>query len=82
MLSSPDAIGIVLERRIKSGGNNTEASEVSHYLQGELLAVRDFENEQENTNINVAGQCPDCAGMLIYQDGWHICHACGYTKCS
>jgi ribonucleoside-diphosphate reductase alpha chain len=82
VLSCPDAIGIVLERRIKSGGNNTEASEVSHYLQGELLAVRDFENEQEYTNINVAGQCPDCGGMLIYQEGCHICHACGYTKCS
>ncbi len=82
VLSCPDAIGIVLERRIKSGNNNVETSEINHYLQGELLAVHDFENEQEYNNINVAGQCPDCGGMLIYQEGCHICHACGYTKCS
>jgi ribonucleoside-diphosphate reductase alpha chain len=82
VLSCPDAIGSVLERRIKSGDNNIEASEINHYLQGELLAANDFENEQEYNNINVAGQCPDCGGMLIYQEGCHICHACGYTKCS
>ncbi|MDR9459533.1 MAG: vitamin B12-dependent ribonucleotide reductase [Dehalococcoidia bacterium] len=82
VLSCPDAIGSVLERRIKSGDKDIEASEINHYLQGELLAVHDFENEQEYTNINVAGQCPDCGGMLIYQEGCHICHGCGYTKCS
>ncbi|HEX77883.1 MAG TPA: vitamin B12-dependent ribonucleotide reductase [Dehalococcoidia bacterium] len=28
-----------------------------------------------------AGQCPDCGSMLVYQEGCHICPACGYTKC-
>jgi len=32
--------------------------------------------------INLGGQCPECGGMLVYQEGCHICHACGYTKCS
>jgi len=31
---------------------------------------------------NLWGQCPECGGMLVYQEGCHICHACGYTKCS
>ena len=30
---------------------------------------------------NIAGQCPECSNMLIYQEGCYICPACGYTKC-
>jgi len=30
---------------------------------------------------NMAGQCPDCSNVLIYQEGCYICPACGYTKC-
>ena len=32
--------------------------------------------------MNFGGQCPECGGMLIYQEGCHICPSCGYTKCS
>jgi len=31
---------------------------------------------------NWAGQCPDCGGSLIYQEGCHVCPNCYYTKCS
>jgi len=30
---------------------------------------------------NLAGQCPECGNLLIYQEGCFICQACGYTKC-
>jgi ribonucleoside-diphosphate reductase alpha chain len=30
---------------------------------------------------NIAGQCPECSNMLIFQEGCFICPACGYTKC-
>jgi ribonucleoside-diphosphate reductase alpha chain len=30
---------------------------------------------------NFAGQCPDCGGPLIHQEGCNICLACGFTKC-
>ncbi|MBM3158132.1 MAG: TSCPD domain-containing protein, partial [Chloroflexi bacterium] len=30
---------------------------------------------------NIAGQCPDCSSILIFQEGCFICQACGYTKC-
>jgi ribonucleoside-diphosphate reductase alpha chain len=30
---------------------------------------------------NLAGQCPECGNILIYQEGCHICPSCGYTKC-
>ncbi len=29
-----------------------------------------------------AGQCPDCGGSLICQEGCNICLACGFTKCA
>ncbi len=31
---------------------------------------------------NVAGQCPDCGNLLVYQEGCYLCPGCGYTKCS
>ena len=30
---------------------------------------------------NLAGQCPDCGSLLVYQEGCFICPGCGYTKC-
>jgi len=30
---------------------------------------------------NLAGQCPECSNMLVYQEGCFICPACGYTRC-
>ena len=30
---------------------------------------------------NVAGQCPDCGTLLVYQEGCFLCPGCGYTKC-
>ena len=30
---------------------------------------------------NLAGQCPDCGNLLVYQEGCFICPTCGYTKC-
>ncbi len=30
---------------------------------------------------NLAGQCPECSNMLVYQEGCFVCPACGYTKC-
>ncbi|HUU63252.1 MAG TPA: vitamin B12-dependent ribonucleotide reductase [Dehalococcoidia bacterium] len=82
VLSCPDAIGSVLERQLKSGDNNTESLKGVNYPQGKLLAERELEDEQQYLNMNVGGQCPECGGMLVYQEGCHICHACGYTKCS
>jgi ribonucleoside-diphosphate reductase alpha chain len=30
---------------------------------------------------NLAGQCPECGNLLVYQEGCFICRGCGYTKC-
>jgi ribonucleoside-diphosphate reductase alpha chain len=30
---------------------------------------------------NLAGQCPECGNLLVYQEGCFVCPSCGYTKC-
>jgi len=66
ILSCGDAIASVLEKYIKK-----EAS------------VSNSETPSKNPEMvkSWAGQCPDCGGPLIYQEGCNICLACGFTKC-
>ncbi|MFH1032468.1 MAG: vitamin B12-dependent ribonucleotide reductase [Chloroflexota bacterium] len=66
VLSCADGIASILEKQIK--GNNTEAQ--NH-------------NSAQNygTPKNLGGQCPECGGLLFYQEGCFKCPACGYTKC-
>jgi ribonucleoside-diphosphate reductase alpha chain len=74
ILSCPDAIAGVLERHqtggdieIKYKDNPTPKTKATSKGDGEIK--------------NLAGQCPDCGGLLIYQEGCFICQSCGYTKC-
>jgi ribonucleoside-diphosphate reductase alpha chain len=67
-LSCADAIAGVLESHINSAktGISTESTQ----------NVQDY-----GLVKNVAGQCPDCGNLLVYQEGCFICPGCGYTKC-
>jgi len=71
VLSCADAIASVLEKHVK--GDTDDAGD---------------ENSDESTKPadygltrNIAGQCPDCGGLLAYQEGCFVCPSCGYTKC-
>ncbi|OGN98120.1 MAG: ribonucleoside-diphosphate reductase, adenosylcobalamin-dependent [Chloroflexi bacterium RBG_13_51_36] len=66
VLSCADAIASVLEKYIKK-----EES------------AGNSETSSRNPELvkSWAGQCPDCGGPLIYQEGCNICLACGFTKC-
>jgi ribonucleoside-diphosphate reductase alpha chain len=66
ILSCGDAIASVLEKYIKK-----EAT------------AGNPETPSKNPKMakSWAGQCPDCGGPLIYQEGCNICLACGFTKC-
>jgi len=37
--------------------------------------------EDYGATKNLAGQCPDCGNLLVYQEGCFVCPSCGYTKC-
>jgi len=68
ILSCADAIASVLERHING---STASPRVENHAQ----------TENYNSPKNLAGQCPDCGNLLIYQEGCYICPSCGYTKC-
>jgi len=70
VLSCADAIASVLEKYIRKGSSdNHETTEAD---KGMPLQVE---------RNNQGGQCPDCGGSLIYQEGCSICPNCGFTKC-
>ncbi len=66
ILSCADAIASVLEKYIKKAETASNSETPSKNPE----PVRGW-----------AGQCPDCGGPLIYQEGCNICLACGFTKC-
>jgi ribonucleoside-diphosphate reductase alpha chain len=67
ILSCADAIASVLEKHI--GGGKGEGDAMAKSVQDYGLVK------------NVAGQCPECGSLLVYQEGCFICSGCGYTKC-
>ncbi len=71
VLSCADAIASVLEKHIPG-----RAAEEDSPSQAAVTATQD-----SGLIRNIAGQCPDCASLLAYQEGCFVCHACGYTKC-
>jgi ribonucleoside-diphosphate reductase alpha chain len=75
VLSCADAIGSVLEKHI-SGETETEAPEKALPVGKAITKTEDF-----GLVRNIAGQCPDCGGLLAYQEGCFVCPNCGYTKC-
>ncbi|MFO8102516.1 MAG: vitamin B12-dependent ribonucleotide reductase [Dehalococcoidia bacterium] len=81
VLSCPDAISTVLERQMKH-----QPLQASSIGEGDFEAVQVQEpggNGNGSSGVGVmGGQCPECGGLLVYQEGCHICYGCGYTKCS
>ena len=65
ILSCADAIASVLEK----------------YLREKTATNPDALSQNPEMVKSWAGQCPDCGGPLIYQEGCNICLACGFTKC-
>jgi len=70
ILSCADAIASVLEKYIREKTETNEKSTNPNTPSQNPELVKSW-----------AGQCPDCGGPLIYQEGCNICLACGFTKC-
>lgn len=41
-----------------------------------------FKSFMAGTQRGFASVCPECSGMLRFEEGCEICHDCGYSKCS
>ncbi|MFC2032759.1 vitamin B12-dependent ribonucleotide reductase [Chloroflexota bacterium] len=67
ILSCADAIASVLEKHTDGDSNQPDNSK---------LNLEDY-----GLVKNLAGQCPDCGSLLVFQEGCFICPGCGYTKC-
>ncbi|MBI2832638.1 MAG: vitamin B12-dependent ribonucleotide reductase [Chloroflexi bacterium] len=67
VLSCADAIASVLEKHV-SGEEEGQESDTPKLQDYGLVK-------------NLAGQCPDCGNLLVFQEGCFICPGCGYTKC-
>ena len=65
ILSCGDAIASVLEK----------------YVREKTSTGPDTPAKSPEVVKSWAGQCPECGGPLIYQEGCNICVACGFTKC-
>ncbi len=70
VLSCADAIASVLEKHISKDTGSRHSRETVNKAVNSGAAI-----------TNIAGQCPDCANLLVYQEGCFICPVCGYTKC-
>ena len=76
VLSCADAIGAVLEKHL-NGETETENTQKIEIHEGKTAT----KTEDFGLVRNIAGQCPDCGGLLAYQEGCFVCPNCGYTKC-
>ena len=55
---------------------------IASVLEKELEDTPERPKDVDATPVrNVAGQCPDCGNLLVYQEGCFLCRSCGYTKC-
>jgi ribonucleoside-diphosphate reductase alpha chain len=76
VLSCADAIASVLEKfsaAKKPDGNGHKEDPHS--------ASQKSKTQDYGLIKNMAGQCPECATLLVYQEGCFVCPGCGYTKC-
>ena len=75
--SCADAIASVLQKYIKGDGGNS-----SDVNSSEVIAdTKTSQSGNSEVVRSAAGQCPECGGPLIYQEGCNICLNCGFTKC-
>ncbi|MBI4296957.1 MAG: TSCPD domain-containing protein, partial [Chloroflexi bacterium] len=85
VLSCPDALGSVLGRYLEgNGGQGNKVSELHRELAEPTVALsspQDASSDISGRFINLAGQCPECSSLLVYQEGCYVCRSCGYTKC-
>jgi ribonucleoside-diphosphate reductase alpha chain len=75
VLSCADAIASVLEKFTAAAKANSNGNGNGHNHSSKA-SVQDF-----GLVKNTAGQCPECATILVNQEGCFVCPGCGYTKC-
>ncbi|MBT3363572.1 MAG: vitamin B12-dependent ribonucleotide reductase [Chloroflexi bacterium] len=81
ILSCPDAIGGILEKRIAEKPEYDTRQAVLDLGSAAVATEHTKSNGNGSLSGGVAGACPDCGGTLANQEGCLTCHMCGYSKC-
>ncbi len=79
VFSVPDAIAKSLEKFLQ-GGEQLELLSGNSGLAKVPLFVGGKKKEKKETHSE-ADICPECGGVLIYQEGCFVCRDCGFSKC-
>lgn len=82
ILSLPDAIAQILEKHVKSSQNKLDLQwkESDSQLGGPVRLVLD-KGSGDILDNGFAPACPDCGGVLTFQEGCAKCGACGFSRC-
>ncbi len=80
VFSVPDAIAKVLEKYL-AGGEQLELLSGTKPLAQMGFKLSFGKEEKEEEHHHEAEICPECGGVLIYQEGCYVCRDCGYSKC-
>ncbi len=78
--SGPDAVALVLSRHLKVSEIQPEA--VGPSLEAQPALFKHVGNNGSGQSKGeYLGRCPECNGLLSFQEGCVTCHGCGYNKC-
>lgn len=82
ILSLPDAIGQILEKHVKASQNklNLQWGDGDGTLKEPVRLVLEKASGGFMDN-GFAPACPDCGGVLAFQEGCAKCNACGFSRC-
>ena len=75
ILSTPDAIGKVLERYVEKKPKNPSAKSAAP--QQDTLIIDD----EHHPAVLASDTCPDCGVTVYHGEGCMTCHSCGYSRC-
>ncbi|KPL06806.1 ribonucleotide-diphosphate reductase subunit alpha, partial [bacterium SM23_57] len=79
ILSTPDAIGTVLERYLE---RRKQGEEASNGKDEAVIAVQPEKNSEPEEAPKALPPCPDCgARSIVFMDGCQMCRDCGYSRC-
>ena len=78
--SGPDAVALVLSRHLKVAEIQPEA--VGPSLEAQPALFKQVGNNGNGQSKGeYLGRCPECNGLLSFQEGCVTCHGCGYNRC-
>ena len=82
ILSLPDAIAQILEKHMKSPQNKLDLQWKDSGAVGSAPVRMVLEKATGDVmDTGFAPACPDCGGMLAFQEGCAKCGACGFSRC-